>query len=137
MALETEAKPLVIVDSCLEGERGHHLDLSTTISLAALKRGRQVVWYTHRHFSADLAPHGVRIERLFVRSAYELMRNGADDVDLSGEYGVAFKAVGHDPRTQNASVLCHTSDAHVYCALVLADVSARSGPASKLNFHIG
>jgi glycosyltransferase involved in cell wall biosynthesis len=136
MTLEPEARPLVIVDGCLEGDRGHHLDLSTTISSAALQRGGQVIWYTHRSFAAGLAPHGVTIEPFFVRSAYELMRNGADDVDLSEEYRAAFQAIANDWKTRNARVLCHTADAHVYRALTAGDMPVRSGAHSGPSFHI-
>lgn len=109
-------RPLVIVDNSLIDERGHHLALANTLTLAALDEGRPVSIYAHQDLDAGLLAKGVTVKPVFTMSVYELFARKLRDHDMSPELIAVLEQIETD-HPDGARILFHTADAYTFCAI--------------------
>jgi hypothetical protein len=133
--------PIIIVDSNLVDERGHHLALARTISASALSKGHSVVWYTHRKFDRRMARRDIMTVPAFSRSIYEVFAAKRSDIDLSPEYLSVLASILEKYRGRGCVILMHSADAHVYRALRgilpdLVELQPAEGGTRGIEFHV-
>jgi len=129
-------RKLYIVDPSLVDERGHHFQLSSRISLAAIALGWQVEWLTNKAF-ASRAHCQIKIVPTFSYSMYARFKAGGSDLSIDYE-GVLASELGSFLQSQSFRegdmVLVHTLYSDIL--LALHRVACEHGLPMHCAFHL-
>jgi hypothetical protein len=107
---EGRLERLVLLDPCLDGQRGHYLPLARALTAGAQALGAEVAWACHAGLDATLAPAEVLLRPCFARSFFDLPQAEVAGTDLGPEFAPPLAALMEEFAGPGTHMLAHSCD---------------------------